>query len=121
MQQALHHLLTFEDPQVVEAMVWGLDSEQRLRFLRLVEDAFGMTQAEPPSASDDSEPEENEYTFVMSLDPRPLAEPQPVDKAAPAAAYGSHKPVRAGAHRAVYESGGTGASESAGQAKGRHA
>ena len=50
-QQALRQLLEFEDAPIVEGMVWGLNSEQRLRFLRLVEDAFGTTQAPSPSAT----------------------------------------------------------------------
>ena len=77
-QQALRQLLDFEDVQIVEGMVCGLNLDQRLRFLLLVEDAFGTTQAASPSATEDSGAEQSDYTFLTDLEPVPLAEPKPV-------------------------------------------
>ena len=53
-REAIQALMAFDDDQIVEGLVWGMNSEQRLQFLRLTEDAFGL---ELPSETDvDSSP-----------------------------------------------------------------
>ena len=87
--------MRFDDQQIVEGPVWGMNSEQRLRFLRLTEDTFGLemrseteaesSQADAPRPAMEvveqfaetlAETVETQPTLVTDLETPPLPEPR---------------------------------------------
>ena len=94
-REAIQALMAFDDDQIVQGLVWGMNSEQCLRFLRLTEDTFGLemlseTEAEslqvdepgpatdvveqfvePPAAAVETQP-----TLVTDLEVLPLPDPK---------------------------------------------
>ena len=63
-REATHALMAFEDDQIVEGLVWGMNSEQRLRFLRLTEDPFRLQMRSETEA--ESSPGHERPPMVLS-------------------------------------------------------